>query len=489
MQAVVPRLESGLAFRTMAGKHIRATLLHLTRDAVVFEVYGPTCELSQQDQLHDVTIFQGTRRTHSGDATVSGVITAGPIRIVTATPVDTWVETTQFAASDRAQNGVSQLLEDWDACHSLLPEYQLAVTSLRGFLAEMSRRLAAMDLSADTSVPPCSEEAARERAEQLYETVRPRLSEMFQRLETATQALRPDQKASHWAFARQELHPLVLCAPFCHRAFVKPLGYAGDYESVNMILRNQMEGSTTFARIINAYFLRIDVSEAHRNRIQKLADTLKEEARRVARTGRRLRVLSLGCGPAEEVFRFVRDSELSEECEITLLDFNEETIEQTRRRIAGLSAAIGRRIELRVVNRSVTDLLKEAAGRDRGEPRPEYDLIYCAGLFDYLSDRVCSRLHALMCDWAAPGGLVFATNVHPRHTSHAILDDLADWHLILRNEVESLALVPPGRGTASVGTDATGVNVLLEVRKTDVLNESRTRTERNQTAFRSVSGV
>lgn len=34
----------------------------------------------------------------------------------------------------------------------------------------------------------------------------------------------------------------MLCSPFAYRAYHKPLGYAGDYEMVNMIARDPYEG-------------------------------------------------------------------------------------------------------------------------------------------------------------------------------------------------------------------------------------------------------
>ena len=111
------------------------------------------------------------------------------------------------------------------------------------------------------------------------------LTELFEKFEQVLARMeeqRPDQRAAHGAFAKRLLHPLLLCSPFLYRTFRKPLGYAGDYEMVNMICRDPLEGSTLFAKIINLWFLNQPPAEAHRNRVLWLEDRLVEETARVA---------------------------------------------------------------------------------------------------------------------------------------------------------------------------------------------------------------
>ena len=48
---------------------------------------------------------------------------------------------------------------------------------------------------------------------------------------------------------------LLLSSPFLYRAYQKPLGYAGDYEMVNMIARDPYEGGSLFAKVVNLWFL------------------------------------------------------------------------------------------------------------------------------------------------------------------------------------------------------------------------------------------
>jgi extracellular factor (EF) 3-hydroxypalmitic acid methyl ester biosynthesis protein len=62
-------------------------------------------------------------------------------------------------------------------------------------------------------------------------------------------------RSVHRIFGRRQLHPMLLCSPFLYRTFAKPLGYAGDYEMINMIMRDPLEGGSLYAKIINLWFL------------------------------------------------------------------------------------------------------------------------------------------------------------------------------------------------------------------------------------------
>src|SRR2546422_636133 len=113
-----------------------------------------------------------------------------------------------------------------------------------------------------------------------------------------------------------------MSSPFMHRIYVKPLGYAGDYEMVNMILRDPCEGGSLFAKLLNVFILSQVPATAHRNRVTYLTQKLVEETLRAARSGKTARVLNLGCGPAKEVQDFLSQHELSEQAQFELIDFD-----------------------------------------------------------------------------------------------------------------------------------------------------------------------
>ncbi len=154
---------------------------------------------------------------------------------------------------------------------------------------------------------------------------------LFEKFEAMVDRLEEEFKPAHRSYMRRRLHSWVMCAPFAHRAFYKPLGYAGDYELVNMMARKAQEGGSLFAKVVNSWFLRQPPAEAHRNRISYLVEQLLMEAMRVSAAGRDMRVYNLACGPAQEVQQFLVEQPIATHAHVTLLDFNQETLQYTRR--------------------------------------------------------------------------------------------------------------------------------------------------------------
>jgi extracellular factor (EF) 3-hydroxypalmitic acid methyl ester biosynthesis protein len=232
---------------------------------------------------------------------------------------------------------------------------------------------------------------------------------------------------------------------------------------VNMMLGDPWQGNNTYAKIINASVLCHDAPRAHRNRIRMLTEILEEEARSRVRQGERLSVLNVGCGPAAEVQRFLEQTDLSDHVDIELVDFNSETLDYARDGLQAIVAEYKRRIGLTFTQRSVNDLIKEATGQTE-TVRGRFDLVYCAGLFDYFGDPTCECLLDLFMSWVRPGGLVVATNVTPEHSSTGFMNLLLEWNLRLRSEEQMKQMTPQG-GIAETYRDETGVNVFLKIRK------------------------
>ena len=485
MEAANSRVDSGIGFRTAEGREGRGTLLQLTNDLIVFELYSPDALVEPGVKLHNLTVRRAGRPVCTGDAVVRDVLSTTRMRIVTASRPGGW-EHLHEIGNGKLTSETRELMRDWDLGHDLKPAFQIAVSNLRSFLYELSQWLAPIDVAVAAASDETREQMICNMAESLYEEVYPRMRQLWDRLEAALYQVSPEQAPAHRNYLQHELHPLTLCCPLVHRTYSKPLGFAGDYEMVNMILRNRMEGPSIYARVVNAFFLRIDVAMGHRNRIDRLTDTLRKEARRVASRSRPFRAWTVGCGPAEEICRFIRRDELAARCEFVLLDFNVETLEYARAQIERAMRESGRRPRVHLVHQSVNELLKEVARGGRGID-PEFDLSYCAGLFDYLSDRVCSRLIALMQCRTVPGGLVVATNVHPRHTSKAVLDELVEWHLILRSENEVQELVPAGMDFAVADLEPAGTNVFLEVRRSDAAQVDAFTSDHRHSTFGSLS--
>jgi extracellular factor (EF) 3-hydroxypalmitic acid methyl ester biosynthesis protein len=145
-----------------------------------------------------------------------------------------------------------------------------------------------------------------------------------------------------------------------------------------------------------------------------------------------------------------------------LLDFSEETLDWTRERLGAIAAETGKRVVIKYTHDSVHHLLKRRLDPSAPDIR-EFDGAYCAGLFDYLSDKVCARLNQHFATRMRPGGRLLVTNVHADNPERLSMEHVLEWYLIYRNEAQMLEILPENISEPRLYTDQTGVNVFAEV--------------------------
>src|SRR6185295_17307188 len=187
----------------------------------------------------------------------------------------------------------------------VLPEFKVVIADMQTFLTDLRLWLDQVELELRSTPSGEIPSVERNMAHELGQAIVPAFDAMHERLEDLSGRIEEEYQPVHQNFSKRQLHPLVMCSPFASRTFHKPLGYAGDYEMVNMIVRDPYEGASLFAKVVNLWFLSQWPAKAHRNRIVYLKERLAEESLRAMRRGKPLRVLNLGCGPAREIQEFL----------------------------------------------------------------------------------------------------------------------------------------------------------------------------------------
>src|SRR5207302_1201246 len=145
-----------------------------------------------------------------------------------------------------------------------------------------------------------------------------------------------------------------------------------------------------------------------------------------------------------EVQDFLISHDISDSAQILLLDFNEETLQHAQNVVESAKKRSQRRTPIQYVKKSVAQILKTGAKAQTNSLENKHDFLYCAGLLDYLPDRVCKDLMNIFYGMLAPGGLLIATNVDSFNPIRHMLDFVLEWHLIYRNGRQVLALKPDG---------------------------------------------
>ncbi|MDP2606711.1 MAG: class I SAM-dependent methyltransferase [Deltaproteobacteria bacterium] len=467
-KALAPERDSIIVCRTSQGYEVRATPLRITRHVTAFEVYNPYSILQLSEVLKEFSIIVNEQLIYSGRATVSNLVNTGTMLVCEATLDEGWLDVDLFALVTQPQKlraDFTNFFKEWERIHFILPQYKIVLADMQNYFMDLKRWLEQVELGIRSSPSGDRLKTELEVSHELAPTILPTIDSLFARFEDAADEVPVDLRPLHRTYAKRQLHSQLLCSPFAFRTYQKPLGYAGDYEMVNMILRDPLEGSSLFSKIVNSWFLSQRPAEAHRNRISYITKLIAKESRRVTHNGRTARIFNLGCGPAGEVQEFLIQDEVCNHTSFVLLDFNDETLQHTRKVLEDLKSKFRRGTEIELVKRSVHQVLRDET--KVGAHQQRYDLVYCAGIFDYLSDRICKRLMDIFYDMLEPGGLLVATNVDASNPSRNGMEYLLEWHLIYRNPMQLRALIPDRapRGSASIKSDETGVNIYLEVRK------------------------
>ena len=210
--------------------------------------------------------------------------------------------------------------------------------------------------------------------------------------------------------------------------YKKPYGYAGDFHIIDNIYQNIVK-TTGFDGLWDTYYLQMTACRATRGRKDELKKVILEVARKKQNAD--IRIMDLASGPA----RGIRE----------LLDADtEKLISRVAFDCYDLDTnAIGYAKRLLNNAPNVTFLQKNAIRialtKDiRSEIPIEYDLIYSAGLFDYLDARVAVRLISNLKRLLKKDGIMVIANFGDKatNTSAGLMEWVTEWYLIYRSEAE-----------------------------------------------------
>jgi extracellular factor (EF) 3-hydroxypalmitic acid methyl ester biosynthesis protein len=458
-----------VTFLTAEGLEMRGAPVRVTRHAAVFELYNPHAVPRLSEALSEFEIVLNDRKVYSGRSVVRGIVDTGN----TATcevklEESSWrdVDLGLLSKRDgRLTQEFNSFISEWQKLYTILPEFKIVIADMQSFFMDLRLWLEQIELGVRSQPTGDRNEIEREAIMAVQEPIVRTALQILEKFELTTQKVEPDMRAAHMYYMRRQIHPLVLCAPFIHRTFYKPLGYAGDYEMVNMMVRDPYEGGSVFAKIMNRIFLSTPPVEAHRDRLIYLTQLLKDETLRVLYNKRGARIFNMGCGPAKEIQNYLTDCDAGQQTHFTLIDFNNETLAYTSKVLEDVKKRNQCSAQFQMVRKSVNQLLKEAFKDQSG--RAKYDVVYCAGLLDYLTDPVSKRLLEILYDLVAPNGLLAITQVDESNPSKSWMEYVLDWHLVYRNAQKLVALAPDSArpDLVTVRSVGTGVNVFLEIRK------------------------
>jgi extracellular factor (EF) 3-hydroxypalmitic acid methyl ester biosynthesis protein len=221
-------------------------------------------------------------------------------------------------------------------------------------------------------------------------------------------------------FLAHPLKTLIHQDPFTRHAFEKPRGYPGDAELLDYIYGFQeiSHNISNLGNQIHLYCIDIPGSRSVRARRDILANTIDEVAKNSINPPR---VLSIACGHLREAKKSLAFQE-KQIRELIALDQDLLSLEVIKRKM--------RDYPITTVCGSIRQLLNKKLVFDN------LDFVYAAGLYDYLSLALASRLTRIMFDMLKSGGTLLIANFMPSLPDIGYLETFMQWFLIYRNQAD-----------------------------------------------------
>ncbi len=254
-----------------------------------------------------------------------------------------------------------------------------------------------------------------------------------------------------------ELSRIVHQDPFTHRAFLKPRGYAGDAVMLDFIYRHnsvqaQVDAASGTGRQIFQFTGAAPAAHAVRFRRAYLGQMIDRVADEVAMP----QILSVACGHLREAedSRAVGDGRIGR---LVALDCDRASLDMIHERFG---------------SRGVECVLGDIRGLITGKIRLNtFDLVYAAGLYDYLPQSMATRLTRVLFDMLRPRGRLLIANFLPDIPDAGYMETYMDWKLIYRDVGQLRAVAaeidPEQIADERTFTDEQNNIVFLELRKTD----------------------
>ncbi len=235
-------------------------------------------------------------------------------------------------------------------------------------------------------------------------------------------------------------HPvrdLIHQDPFAHRCFVKPRGYAGDATLIDYLYTRDCHSTATTP--VSALGSRIfeftrDIPAGHA--VRRRRDLMASIIDQICQTHKNPRILSVACGHLREA-TLCKSVAAGRTGRFVALDQDEQSISVVDREVSGFGVT--------TVHNSIKALFRGPVSEER------FDLIYSTGLYDYLDDRMGTKLTQRMFEMLNPGGRLIVANFVPGLVCSAYMEAFLDWKLIYRDteQMRDLSATIPQSETTS----------------------------------------
>lgn len=250
-------------------------------------------------------------------------------------------------------------------------------------------------------------------------------------------------------------HPiakLLLQEPMTKWSFQKPRGYSGDAELIDYMyrLKSCRIDDTYIGRELYGILSCAGSVAAVRWRANHMAESIDNIQRKL---GRKIDLISVASGHLREL-GYIKNAE-EKINRFVCIDQDAQSNEELKRTYNKYSF-------LEVIDSSITYIVKNKLADQK------FDFIYSSGLFDYLNDKVATKMIERLYGNLREGGEMIIPNFLKGISEKAYMETFMKWNLIYRNDEDMLALIADldiPRSNQEIYHDEMGKVVYLKITK------------------------
>jgi len=457
----------GHCFVTSGEKRIEGTVQNFSKHGAAI-IFQAALEWPQEGTIKDIQLLLDDREIYRGSAVVKHYRLVGAVYEYGINFSKRAIDIEQvFAIKEfaRIEKTLSELRERLSLCQQMKPEFKAAVGDFHYVLKNLKNHLEKGDAKLTSSVDPSKKtEIETECLDLVDSQFRRKVHDQMSIMEEIVRNVSSEGRQVYIQYCRDVLLGYFHDAPFIKRAFNKPLGYPGDYETMNMIYDNKHAGATLWQKAVNHLFWTLPTNQAVRNRSHYLFEKIRQVV--TENPTHPINIMSLGCGPCKEIQLAMMDTAdpLSRSNEVCfyLVDQDPHALNFIHDKLGELNIKRRGKVGLNTHRISVSDFIKNPENREKFPPQ---DLIYVAGLFDYLTDEVAELLIGILYFMLKPGGHLIIGNFSPFNPYRLAQEFALDWFLTYRDEKGLKKLVPKFLKCSSITVEdePTHINLFLNL--------------------------
>ncbi|RXK84644.1 class I SAM-dependent methyltransferase [Chlorobaculum sp. 24CR] len=246
------------------------------------------------------------------------------------------------------------------------------------------------------------------------------------------------------------ISPVLAVHTMQGHAYQKPHGYAGDFEIIDKIYTSFKSDDEKYRRW-DEFFHAQEAPCAVRNRKTFFLNVLNY----FTQDKGSIRVLNVGSGPGRDMLEYFENNQQST-IHIDCIENDKKAVEYASRLC---KPHLG---QISFINANVFKF----------RATQKYDVIWSAGLFDYLNDKRFIFLLKKLYSFLKEDGFLYVGNFSDQNPTRKYMELFGNWHLFHRNEqqLRDMALQAGiSRANTKISSEPLGINLFLEIFKSDLV--------------------